>query len=209
MQYASVLLDLDGTLIDSPKYWHAAYNIAVASFGKEITDAQFREWYPEGAHITHWLEWLGIGAEHLDTVRTVRDEHYLEHLRHDTKWLDGAKEFLESLKGSVPIGIITGSHRGYVDVLDKSLGVSDMVDLVLTCEDFTSKAHALEMCRDHFSVSLADSIYIGEQPFDEEGALGATTPFMVYKGEYTPQSLLDAGHSVITDWTKFRGNLQD
>jgi len=209
MQYASVLLDLDGTLIDSPKYWHAAYNIAVASFGKEITDSQFREWYPEGAHITHWLEWLGIGAEHLDTVRMVRDEHYLEYLRHDVAWLEGAKELLESLKGKVPTGIITGSHRSYVDVLDEALGVSDLVDIVLTCEDFSSKAHALQICSEKFSVDLKDSVYIGEQPFDEEGALGAATPFMVYKGEYTPSSMLDAGHSVITNWAKFRGNLQD
>jgi phosphoglycolate phosphatase-like HAD superfamily hydrolase len=204
MQYASVLLDLDGTLIDSPKYWYAAYNSAVASFGKEITDSQFREWYPEGAHISVWLSWLGIGAEHLDTVRTVRDEHYLKYLRTDARWLDGAKELLESLKGNVPIGIITGSHREYVDVLDKSLGVSNLVDIVLAAEDFTSKAHALEICRDHFSVSLADSVYIGEQPFDEEGAAGSSTPFIVYKGEYTPSSLLDKDYPLITNWNNWR-----
>lgn len=209
MQYDAVLLDLDGTLIDSPKYWHAAYNKAVASFGKEVTDVQFREWYPEGAHISFWLDSIGIDREHMDTVRTVRDEHYLEHLRVDARWLEGAKELLESLKGTVPVGIITGSHREYVDVLDESLGVSDLVDLVLTYEDFNSKAHALEICRDHFSINLADSVYIGEQPFDEEGALQSNTPFSVYKGDYTPQTLLGAGYSIITNWNDWRSSNVD
>lgn len=205
MRYEAIFFDLDGTLIDSPKYWHAAYNKALHDIDLHMSDEEFHTLYPTGRGIEYWFEQLQIDPIHTEAMRIKRDEHYIDFLQTDVAWLTGAKEFLAALKGKIPLGIITGSHRTYIDQLDESLNLSDTVDVVLTTEDFESKAHALHLLKDHFSVDLGNSVFIGDQPFDEAGALGASTPFMVYKGEYTPEALHQAGYPIIEDWNDVEG----
>lgn len=189
MSHKVILFDLDGTLIDSPKFWEQAYRETFAPMGITFTEEHFREFYPTGAALGEWMTWLNIDPSLQTQIRTERDRIYEELLRTQIEWIDGATSALEAIRKKYPVGIVTGSHRSYIHTIDERLPLSETVEYILTDDDFDDKAHGLRMCMEHFTVTPEECLYIGDMPFDEEAALATNITFRLTPNVYTPQDL--------------------
>jgi len=185
----AILFDLDGTLIDSPKFWEQAYHDTFGPRGIAFTAAQFREFYPKGVPLREWLEWLGVDSSLEKEIRAERDRRYEQYLRSQIEWVSGAKDILASLRGKLPIGIVTGSHRSYVHAIDERLPLSSSVDVLLTDDDFDNKAHGLRMCIEKFGTAPEQCLYIGDMPFDRDAATVVGMDFILVPHDYTPHAL--------------------
>ncbi len=118
MKYAALLFDLDGTLVNSIDLWGHAVIESLATVGIAVTHEHFREWYIGARHLGDWLAEYGLSEKEVPGLRPLRDRRYIELLRKDVSWEDGAKEALAFFRGKLPLGLMTGSWMSYVDAID-------------------------------------------------------------------------------------------
>ncbi len=160
----TVLLDLDGTLLDQaydnhiwrdlvPQRFAVAHSMelhaAYAEIARRFTERSGTlDWYC----IEYWSRTLGIdiGALH----REVRSH---------VAWLPGAREFLERMRaGAKRLVLLTNSHPIALAVKHEETGVLDYLDAAVTAHDFGApKEHARfwEAARARFAYDPARSLF--------------------------------------------------
>lgn len=116
-RWAAVLWDLDGTLIDTEDYWHAAEERLASSFGRSWSAELARQLVgsdlmDSGHFIRRELE-IDLSAEEI--VRVMVDD-VLAQLADEVRWRPGALDSLLGLSESgVPLALVTMSHRRMLD----------------------------------------------------------------------------------------------
>lgn len=132
---AAVLLDLDGTLVDTERLWQRAYRAWAARSGVGLTGG----WWAEvvGTSLADSIEVLAphrTPREVTEDVQLVRD-HAVQELLDDpgggdlVAWRPGARTFLAALDAAgVATAIVTSSPRTLLDAVVDHLGI----EVVLT-----------------------------------------------------------------------------
>ncbi|GAB3722205.1 HAD family hydrolase [Nocardiopsis oceani] len=129
----AVLLDMDGTLIESEHLWGEAEAELVAELGGEWTADDHQ------ANVGSAAEPVGryiielTGADHL-TPREVADRLYARFLRKlegGAEVRPGAKELVSMLSGAgVPVALVTSTERELVETAIAGIGLASFVDSV-------------------------------------------------------------------------------
>ena len=114
-------------------------------------------------------------------------------LRARASWLAGAKETLESLRGSLPLAIVTTAWRKYVDAMDERLGVTGLVDALVTCDDTVGRGKPdpwpYLLAAERLRVVPERCLVVGDQAWDMEAARrGAMTGWLA-RGPRTPAGI--------------------
>jgi HAD superfamily hydrolase (TIGR01509 family) len=139
---AAVLLDLDGTLIDSEAQWHALYTRLAEHLGVTLAPG----WWPQlvGRSMGESVEVLagrgGLTAqERDDLVRWLVDQGVARlrqgspdggHPPASLTWRPGARRLLEALHASgVPTAVVTASPRVLLDAVADHLGIRSTVSV--------------------------------------------------------------------------------
>ncbi len=132
-----VILDMDGTLLDSMPIWH------------EIDIRFFEEHHltlPEGLSeqvnkmsMEEWAEYFvrefGIGCTPGDVIRRI-EEMAAEYYRTRIPLKPGAAAFLDFLdRHGIPYGIATATYRSSAEAALKRLGILERLQFLLTAED--------------------------------------------------------------------------
>jgi HAD superfamily hydrolase (TIGR01509 family) len=135
---AGVLLDMDGTLVDTEPFWFEAEKALVAEHGGTWSDEQALSM---------------VGSDLLTCAHRLRDEggvttgpheivdrlvaHVIERTRQEVPWRPGARELLADLRRhGVPTALVTMSLRPLVDALVADLP-ADTFDAVVTGDAVT------------------------------------------------------------------------
>jgi len=174
----AVIFDVDGTLVDSLTAYRVAAERAAAGYGVTIADAVVREalnttrafWDlalpPDFPNRTQAMETL-----RLETVRL-----WPGALREHGRLRSDAAEVIAALRGrGAKLGIVTGSRRGSLDLLDRA-GLLERFDVVVTREDVARRKpdpEGLLTCASRLEIAPPDAVYVGDTPLDVEAAHAA------------------------------------
>jgi HAD superfamily hydrolase (TIGR01509 family) len=202
MSDPAVILDIDGTLVDS-NYHH--------------TIAWFRALRDEGFTPPIWKihRHIGMGgdrmveavageeaeAEHGDDIREREGELYMDMIG-EVLALDGAQELIAELRRAERAVVLASSAKPeevehYVDLLD----VRDAVDGWTDSGDVETTKPAPDLVEAALAkVGTRDAVLIGDSTWDALAAGRAGIPFIgVLTGGYSATELREAGATAVFD----------
>lgn len=180
---ALVLLDLDGTLIDSVPDLSAAVDVMLTAIGRSPAGAeQVENWIGNGADmlvrraLCHGNEAhaLALSPQDLLLPRKYFDQAYLAALHQATGVFAGVDEFLQNVP--VPKVIITNKPRMFTEPLIASLGWTGLFSFFVCGDDFSEKKPSpmplLKAC-EKLAVPVNRALMIGDSRHDIQAAKAA------------------------------------
>jgi pyrophosphatase PpaX len=174
VRFPVVLLDLDGTLVDSAaiilgSFHHATETVLRRRFPDEQILAQVG-----GSNLAHQMQLLD--PEHVDELVRVYREHN-DPQYSQLACFEGVPDVLARLQHEGRrIGIVTAKRKSAVQRVFEGAGIAGYVDAVVGSDD--TERHkpdpapvlkALEL----LDARPADAAYVGDSPFDMAAARGA------------------------------------
>ena len=206
MSYAALLFDLDETLIDSVPYWEMAVAHMLAHVGITVSHEEFMATYAPVAQLSTWLTKYNIDPSRREELRDIRNAKYMELLRTRVTWAPGAVELLKHLKGTAPLGLITGSWMEWVKASDSRLSLLPYFRSVVTADDMGKFSkphpHGLLLATDRLRVDPKDCVYIGDMAEDMEMAHNAGMTAWIVRGKYTSEKGLKEADEVFANLTE-------
>ena len=181
-----LLLDLDGTLVDSNGAHARAFARAAAEFGIPVPRDRFDRAIGKGAdHVTPDVFGPAFEADHGDAFRDALGRHFQEIARSESfRVFDGADRLVEAARQrGAKVALATSSAEDDLDALFESAGwdVRDRVDFVTTSSDVGGSKPApdlVEVVARHFKVPAAGCILLGDTVYDGLAARKAGAAFV-------------------------------
>ena len=132
------LFDLDGTLIDSMKYWSDAVLGSLDKHKIKYPDDIIKRCTPLGKKgIPIFLKSIGTDEEKIKSVMNERYSMMTYNYEHVIGLKANVKEKLEKLKTEGhSLNVLTASPHPLIDICLKRNGVFDLFDNVWSCDDF-------------------------------------------------------------------------
>lgn len=167
-QPASVLFDLDGTLIDTAPDFHWVINALLKEEGRPPVSFEFlRRYVSNGARAMVGAAFqLKEGDSNFTRLHQRMLTIYLEHLDVDSELFPGLKDCLNWLeKNNIPWGIVTNKPELYTTPVMKGLNLDNGASSVI-CPDHVEhkKPHpeALFLACKQINCDPENSIYVGD-----------------------------------------------
>ncbi|HEV2713401.1 MAG TPA: HAD family hydrolase [Gaiellaceae bacterium] len=209
---AAVLLDVDGTLVDT-NYHHAL--------------AWYRAFREEGIMLPVWRihRHVGMGGDQLvpalvpgidrelhEAIETAREKRYAE-LLDEVAPFDEAHELIVDLKRSgVTVVLASSSPQDELDHYLELLDAQDVADSWTTKDDVDATKPEPDLVVAALEkAGAADAVLVGDTAWDVEAArkAGLHTTICVMTGGWAKQELLDAGAAVVYEsLAELRQNLE-
>ena len=196
----SVLLDLDGTLVDSVFLHVVTWHQALRQSGRVVPSWRIHEGIGMGGErLVPWL--LG---EHVDDAEELKEAHkklFLEHAE-DLVPTPGAFALLDDLRRrEVPFLVATSAGGETAEALLAALDNPDVE--VFNADDVDSPKPAPDLllaALDKLGTTTEDATMVGDSPWDAEAAdrIGVRM-LAVRSGGFGDGRLLDAGASAVVD----------
>ncbi|MGW0532285.1 HAD family hydrolase [Streptomyces sp. NPDC003032] len=169
----SVILDLDGTLVDSePNYYEASRALLAEFTGREYTWADNEQYVGISSHETlaRWRREYGIDASVAELLADL-DRRYLELARADTRVYPEMRKLVEVLhEAGVPMAVASGSSRAAIEAILAGTGLDAQLTTFVSAEEVPRGKPAPD-------VFLAAAALLGADPADcvvfEDAAPGA------------------------------------
>lgn len=198
--FRTVLLDLDGTLVDAFTTIHRAYCHTLPQFGLPApTAAQVRRAVGGGLEIAmgHFLPPEQIAAAcriHVAYTEQIQLE--------DPTVYPGGRELVAELRArGIKTGVLTNKIGDHARAILSHLGLAAQLDLILGARDCASRKPAAEFTAEalrRLGAESATTCLIGDSPFDLATAGNAGIPcFCVTTGTHDEVALRVAGATAI------------
>jgi HAD superfamily hydrolase (TIGR01509 family) len=120
----AVLLDLDGTLVDTEGIWWAAEAEVFADLGHVLDEAHRSVVIggPMTRSVGHLITVTGTTATLAELTPAI-NRRFQELIVHGVPLMPGARRLLTELSAhGVPTALVSASHRGTIDAMLRSLG---------------------------------------------------------------------------------------
>ncbi|HEY8994211.1 MAG TPA: HAD family hydrolase [Lacunisphaera sp.] len=196
MRPACVLFDLDGTLIDHFKAIHRCHTHAMTRLGLPApTMAQVRA--AVGGGLDEAIARLA-GRNRVPAIMPIYKEHWDATHLDDVVLLPGAREILTGLGRAGAVSAVLTNKRGYAarEVCDH-LGLTPLLRGVHGVGDtpwLKPEPRWTHQVLAQLGAPAANSLYVGDSPFDIQTARQAGLAFMgVTTGTHTAEELRAAG----------------
>ena len=174
----ALLIDLDGTLLDTAADLAGGANAARAHFGLPPLPIE-----AVAAHV-------GWGLGHLLTRTLPVELHprmeearaafhacYAAHLLDHSRPYPGASALLEAWRG--PLALVTNKPRAYVVPILEALGWVESFQAVVTGDDARKPApEALWRALEGLGVAPEDALFVGDSEVDRDAAAAAGVAFV-------------------------------
>ncbi len=195
-----MLLDLDGTLVDSVYQHVVAWFEAFREAGYDVPQARIHAGIGMGGdRLVPWL----LGG-HVDDAGALSDDHKRRFLDRAAglRATTGARELLADLETrQVPYAVATSAGSDEREALLAALGRDDLP--LMDSEDVASSKPApdllLAACRDQ-GFEVARTVMVGDAPWDSLAATAAGCPSVAVRcGGFGDEVLSGAGATRIVD----------
>jgi HAD superfamily hydrolase (TIGR01509 family) len=195
----TVILDIDGTLVDT-NYHHAiAWHRALKAHGHPVQLWQIHRHIGMGGdQMVSALVGEGAEADHGDAIRAEEGEAYGE-LIDEVEPLQGATELLEQLRSEGVTSVLASSAKAEeVDHYLDLLGARDLVEAWTTSADVEETKPAPDLVRTALAKvgheDGAPALLIGDSIWDAKAASAAGVPTLaVLTGGFSEAELREAG----------------
>lgn len=177
--FQGFLFDLDGTLIDTHELIRQSFRHAATTvLGEQLVDEVLMA--NVGQPLMKQMELLGGPDQAQELFETYREYN---HARHDEfiREYPGIEDVLTELKArGAKLAIVTSKSRETVDMAFDIIPIDRFFDTVVVTDDTENhKPHPqpLLLAMRRLDVTPAESVYIGDSPFDIKAgqAAGAAT----------------------------------
>jgi HAD superfamily hydrolase (TIGR01549 family) len=209
----TVILDVDGTLIDT-NYHHAlAWHRALRAHGHIIQMWRVHRHIGMGGdQIVEALIGKERAAEQGEEIRAAEAEAYGE-LIGEVEPLEGARALIEDLRSAgTSIVLASSAKQGEVDHYLDLLDARDLVDAWTTAADVQQTKPAPDLVRAALEKAQGGgrALMIGDSVWDVEAANAAGVPTLaVLTGGFSEAELTDAGAlGVVSEVDRIRNDLQ-
>ncbi|QSR29414.1 HAD family hydrolase [Nocardioides sp. S5] len=197
-----VVLDLDGTLVDSVYQHVVAWQAAFHDVGRHVSAMRVHESIGMGgdrlvAHVAGDAAEGAVG----DDVRTLHDKHFRAVLR-SVAPLDGASDLVEALVAhGHPVTVASSSPADLVDDLLDLLDVRHRLSAVVTASDGAASKPAPDLVeRAVARVGGGPAVVVGDAVWDALSAEAAGARCIgLRSGGVSAERLLSAGASWVHD----------
>lgn len=178
-----VFFDLDNTLLDHDSAEAGAHNDIYRS-NPELQQVSIEDWLDTYKRINHnlWLRYqggeidrhelqrsrfkdsmiqLGIPSERSDEIGT----EYMNFYRNHWSWVEGAKEAVEKVSESCPVGIVTNGFLETQQLKIEKMGLDQYTDIfVITEEIGVMKPHqkVFDVATERAGVDRDSILYVGD-----------------------------------------------
>ena len=174
MRSASVLFDLDGTLIDSGPLILASFQHATRTVLGRVIPADELLAGVGGHGLEEQMR--AFDAESVDDLVAVYREHNLREYE-NVALFPGVRDVIEQLRDEGrALGVVTVKGRAAVDLTFSLLKLNGLFDTVVTSDDTIRQKPApdpLLAALKHLGSPAATAAYVGDAPFDVQAARAA------------------------------------
>ena len=198
MNYKAVLLDVDGTLIDSNDAHANAWVDVGKEFGHEIRFDHVR-WLVGMGGDKVLPELTGLQEESKEGKRILarRGEIFREQYLPQLRPFDGTRELLERIsKDGAKLVVATSASEEDLQGLLKQAGIEDLIDKAANSDDAEESKPApdiVEAAMRRGKVNVGEAIMIGDTPYDIGAATSAGIPIIAFRsGGWEPEELRGA-----------------
>lgn len=175
-RFQAVLFDLDGTLIDTRRLYHEAYERAFVDLLDEppsFREVMARRPTSERVFLTRWL-----GAELGNRVHSRMCEIYEELAPLKLLgFFDGVLDVVHELRRQeIKLGIVTGKSRRVYEVTDRYVALSRLFPVAVVEDDVPHPKpdpEGLVRALEELRVHPRDAAYVGDTVWDLEAATRA------------------------------------
>ncbi|MBV9027320.1 MAG: HAD family hydrolase [Candidatus Eremiobacteraeota bacterium] len=195
----AVLLDLDGTLVDSTSAHAESWSRAFARYGYDVPSARIARWIGMGGD--KLLRQVDPALDHTDglgkSISQAREELFLSEYLPHLKPTNGARALLERIGEERSLRVIASSAKEReLEALLKVAHIERLVDLTTNADDVDRSkpdpdviAEALKKA----GCSAEEAVYVGDTPYDVVAAHRAgVTAIGVTCGAWDGDGLKDA-----------------
>jgi len=130
----AVVFDFDGLLADTEGIHSRAWRCTLAECGVDVSADEYAD---------HWIR-RGLGIADLVALRSLSHDPdvlverkkalYLQEIAAELRAMPGALELLDSLRGRLPLALVTSGRRVMVEPALAQLGMLDRFDVTITFE---------------------------------------------------------------------------
>jgi phosphoglycolate phosphatase len=176
----AVLLDLDGTLLDTATDLTTAANRTLAEFGREpVAEAQVRDWIGDGvrALVASFMEATGGQVEGAYERFLA---HYGECFSEQSYPYPGVPEALERLRAmALPLAVITNKAAAFTEPLLAATGLTPYLDCVVSGDTLPQKKPdpaPVHHAAGQLGVAPARAVFVGDSANDVAAGRAAGCP---------------------------------
>ena len=168
----AVLLDWDGTIVDSAEATFRCYAKLFDSYRIPFDRERFRKTYSPAWYGTY--EALGLPRECWGEA----DQRWLDYYAaEESVCLGGVREALARLQqAGIALGIVTSGERQRVTRELRGLGLTDTFPVVVAADDVQKRKpdpEPLVLALERMRVAASEAAYVGDSPEDVEMARAA------------------------------------
>jgi HAD superfamily hydrolase (TIGR01549 family) len=176
----TVLLDIDGTLIDSNDAHAHAWVGSLAAHGYVVRFEQVRPLIGKGGDkVLPELTGLDPESGEADRIGETRSELFLRELS-SLRATPGARELLERMKAEgLELVVATSAKSAEVRLLLEQTGVSDLIQLASSSDDADASKPDPDIVQAALRLNGSQafhSVMLGDTPYDIEAAARARVP---------------------------------
>lgn len=180
---AGVIIDLDGTLVDSVPDLAAAANLMLAELGREQrSEGEIRRFVGNGVPRLVQRALCGdldgtVGEEEFSRAHPVFLRHYAEHLCERSRCYPGVRDGLERLAAAgLPLACVTNKPEAFTRPLLERLGILDRFTVVVAGDTLADKkphpAPLLHAARG-LGLAIGECAMIGDSASDIQASKSA------------------------------------
>ena len=161
-----VLLDFDGTLVDSMSMWVDIDRQIFAASGLPVPDGLTERLIPlnEDETAAVFLEYGCQGT--VESIRAMHDRLAQEQYENIIPLKPGAKQLLDLLReNNIQLGIVSAATLGRMLPCIQRLGLTGYFSIILPCGDLGINKHtaaAYKMALDTLKIAASDAIFIDD-----------------------------------------------
>lgn len=137
MNYKAILFDMDGVIIDSEPLHAAAFKATLLHHGKDLTDAQYKEYFAGKTDKDGFERYFESINETVD-LALIMNEKTQKYLQISAKQLEaypGVISLIKELSVTHQLALVTSSSSAEVDVALQTLGITNAFEVVISADD--------------------------------------------------------------------------